>query len=153
VTSRVLFTLAARGDAPAALVRLNRRKVPVRAILVAAAFALAAGAASVLSPQLVFAFLVNASGALMLLVYLIVALAQIRLRRRLEAEEPGRLTIRMWLFPFGSYFTVAAILAILAAMAFTPSLRSQLTASLGVLALAVGAFYLVRRPRADPIKV
>ena len=153
VTSRVLFTLAARGDAPAALVRLNRRKVPVRAILVAAAFALAAGAASVLSPQLVFAFLVNASGALMLLVYLIVALAQIRLRRRLEAEEPGRLTIRMWLFPFGSYFTVAAILAILAAMAFTPSLRSQLTASLGVPRSGGGGVLSRARPRADPIKV
>ena len=127
--------------------------MPVRAILVAAAFAIAAGAASVLSPQVVFAFLVNASGALMLLVYLIVALAEIRLRRRLEAEEPSRLTIRMWFFPFGSYFAVAAILAILAAMAFTPSLRSQLTASLGVLALATGAFYALRRASSPPVRI
>lgn len=33
VTSRVLFTLAAKGDAPRALVRLDSRKVPSRAIL------------------------------------------------------------------------------------------------------------------------
>src|SRR5205823_7471814 len=38
VTSRVLFALAANGDAPQALVALNRRKVPARAILTGSAF-------------------------------------------------------------------------------------------------------------------
>ncbi len=148
VTSRVLFTLAAKGDAPAALVKLNRRKVPVRAILIAAGFGVAAMAASVISPQLVFAFLINASGALMLIIYLIVALAEIRLRRRLEAEASPRLTIRMWLFPWGSYLTVAGIVAILAAMALTASLRAQLLSSLAVLVLALGLYIGLRRPRA-----
>ncbi|MGI9170192.1 MAG: amino acid permease [Caulobacteraceae bacterium] len=145
VTSRVLFTLAAHGDAPQALVELNRRKVPIRAILIAFAFGAVATVTSVISPQVVFAFLINASGALMLLVYLIVACAQIALRRRLEAEGSARLTVRMWIFPFGSYFTVAAIVAILAAMAFTPALRVQLTASLGLLALALLVYFGMRR--------
>ena len=145
VTSRVLFTLAARGDAPKALVALSARKVPVRAILIATFFALAAGAASVLSAEQVFTFLVNASGALMLLVYGIVALAQIRVRRRLEREAPERLVIRMWLYPFGSWFTVAAIVAILAAMALTPSLQAQLVCSLILLAIALAAFFTLRR--------
>ncbi|HXV00204.1 MAG TPA: hypothetical protein VG166_06880, partial [Caulobacteraceae bacterium] len=142
---RVLFTLAARGDAPAALVKLNARKVPVRAILFATAFAIVAGAASVVEPTHVWAFLLDASGALMLLVYGIVALAQIRLRRRLEAEAPERLVVRMWLYPAASWFTVAAIVAILAAMAFTPSLRTQLGASLLVLGIALAAFFALRR--------
>jgi L-asparagine transporter-like permease len=141
VSSRVLFTLAARGDAPQALIALSRRRVPVRAVLIAATFAIMAGCASVLSPDGVFLFLVNASGALMLLIYLMVALAQIRVRRRLDAENSPRLTIRMWLFPFGSYFTIAAILAILVAMAVVPELRIQLVASLGVLALALAVFF------------
>jgi len=119
--------------------------VPVRAILIAAAFGVAALMASVISPQVVFAFLINASGALMLLVYLIVACAQIALRRRLEAEGSPRLTVRMWLFPWGSYFTVAAIVAILAAMALTPALRTQLTASLGILVLVLVLYVGVRR--------
>ena len=147
VASRVLFTLAARGDAPKALVALNARRVPVRAIVIAASFGMAAMAASILSPQKVFAFLVDASGALMLIVYFFVALAEIRIRRRLEAESPERLTVRMWLFPVGSYVTVGAILAILAAMAFTPSLRGQLLASLALLGLALVAFFLFRRGR------
>lgn len=151
VASRVLFTLAARGDAPKALVALNRRRVPVRAIFIAAAFGVAAMGASILSPQKVFAFLVDASGALMLIVYLFVALAEIQVRRRLEAESPGRLTVRMWFFPWGSYVTVGAILAILAAMAFTPSLRSQLLASLTLLGAALVAFFFLRRGKAAPV--
>ncbi|MGH7024303.1 MAG: amino acid permease [Caulobacteraceae bacterium] len=145
VTSRVLFTLAARGDAPKALVTLNARKVPVRAILIATFFALAAGAPSVLGADQVFTFLVNASGALMLLVYGMVALAEIPVRRKLEASEPARLSIRMWLYPFGSWFAVAAIAAILIAMGVMPALRPQLLCSLLVMAIALAAFFALRR--------
>jgi GABA permease len=145
VCSRVLFTLAAHGDAPAAMVALNRRKVPVRAILVVMCFAVAAMAASARSPDKVFTFLVDTSGALMLIVYLIVATAQIAVRRRLEREDPSRLVVRMWLFPWGSYLAVAAIIGILAAMAFTPTSFGQFAASMGVLAAALLAFLLLRR--------
>ena len=147
VTSRVLFTLAARGDAPAALVKLNKRKVPVRALAFATGFALIAGAASVVDATHVWAFLLDASGALMLLVYGIVALAQIRLRQKLEREAPERLVVKMWFYPALSWLTVAAILAILIAMALTPALRGQLGASLLVLVIALVAFFVLRRGR------
>ncbi|MFT3967568.1 MAG: amino acid permease [Sphingobium sp.] len=145
VTSRVLFGLAAKGDAPQALVALNGRKVPVRAILVASLFSYAALAASVLSPEVVFSFLVNASGALMLIIYLMLAFSQIKLRRQLEAETPERLVIRMWLFPGLSYATVAGILLVLAAMALTSELTSQLYSSLIITGLFLIVFALFRR--------
>jgi L-asparagine transporter-like permease len=148
VTSRVLFTLAARGDAPQALVALNRRKVPTRAILIATVFALLAGAPSMLGAEAVFTFLVNASGALMLIVYGLVAAAEIPVRRKLEAEAPEKLTIRMWLFPAGSLLAILAILAILTAMGLTASLRPQLLSSLLVTAVALAAFFVLRRGRA-----
>jgi gamma-aminobutyrate permease len=145
VTSRVLFTLAARGDAPQALVKLNKRKVPTRAILIATFFALVAGAPSMLGASAVFTFLVNASGALMLIVYGMVAAAEIPVRRKLEAETPEKLTIRMWLYPAGSYAAIVAILAILTAMGIMESLRPQLLCSLLVTAIALGAFFVLRR--------
>jgi len=145
VTSRVLFTLAAKGDAPKALVALNARKVPVRAILFATGFAIVAGAASVVEPTHVWAFLLDASGALMLIVYGIVALAQIRLRGKLEREAPERLTVRMWFYPVGSWFAVATIVAILAAMAFSSGQRTEFGASLVVLLIALAAFFAFRR--------
>ncbi|TLY74089.1 MAG: amino acid permease, partial [Gammaproteobacteria bacterium] len=64
VASRVLFVLASRGDAPRWLVRTNRRLVPARAVLLAGAVGFAGVIAAILSPSVVFAFLVNASGAI-----------------------------------------------------------------------------------------
>ncbi|CAN5167813.1 amino acid permease [soil metagenome] len=147
VTSRVLFSLAAWGDAPQALVSVNRRRVPVRAILIASLFSYAALAASILSPELVFTFLVNASGALMLVIYMLIGLAQIRTRRRLEREAPESLTIKMWLFPALSYLTVGAILLVLGAMALSPGLSREFYSSMFVTAFGLAMFFLFRRGR------
>ena len=146
VTGRVLFQLAGRGDAPAALVRLSGRRVPLRATLVTSLFGYGALFASVISPQRVFSFLVNASGATMLEIYLLVCCAQVRTRRRGEARGDVVPAIRMWLFPVGSYAVIAAIGLVLAAMLIDPGLRSQFVASL-VLTVAVLAIGLLRRRR------
>jgi L-asparagine transporter-like permease len=108
--------LAAHGDAPQSLVRLSKSRVPARAILIGSLFGYVAVVASVVSPSRLFAFLVNASGALMLIIYLLIALAQIRLRRHWESADPQRLTLRMWGFPWLSYAVVAAICGVLLAM-------------------------------------
>lgn len=147
VTSRVLFALAARGDAPQALVRVNRRQVPARSILIGSLFSYGALAASVLSPEKVFAFLVNASGATMIVIYLMIAGAQIRLRGRLEREAPDVLTVRMWFHPWGSYLAIAGMAAVMVAMALTPELASQFYASLAPVLLVAGAYVLIRRGR------
>jgi L-asparagine transporter-like permease len=145
VTSRVLFGLAAKGDAPQWLVKVNARRVPVRAILAGALFGYAAIGASVVSPGVVFSFLVNASGAIALVNYLLVVLAELRLRRVLEAEAPERLPIRMWLFPYASWAVVVVIVAVLAAMAATPELRSQFYSSGAVVLVVLGGFAVRRR--------
>lgn len=151
VTSRILFVLAARGDAPNWLVQVNRRGVPVRATLIGSLFGYGALAASVLSPQTVFSFLVNASGATMLIVYLLVCAAQIRQRRRVEAEAPERLTLRMWLFPYASFATGGAILLVLMAMLFEEGLRDQLMLSLLMTAFVAAIWVVFRRPRLQTI--
>jgi GABA permease len=146
VTSRVLFLLSAKGDAPRWLVALDRRRVPTRSILIGTLFGYVALAASALSPELVFSMLVNASGATMLIIYLLVCFGQLKLRNRLEREDPERLALRMWFHPFATIFVIVAILAVLAAMAFTPSLLSQFLASV-ILAGAVMLSYAFRARR------
>ena len=76
---------------------------------------------------------------------LIVALAQIKIRRRLEKTEPERLKLKMWFFPWLSYFAVGCILAVLVAMALTPDLASQFYTSLGSLAVTLVAFALRKK--------
>jgi L-asparagine transporter-like permease len=145
VTSRVLFQLAAKGDAPTWLVAVNARHVPVRGILAGAAFGYAAIAAAVLSPDLVFNFLVDASGAVALVNYLLVAVAELRLRAHWERTDPTRLAIRMWLFPYLTAAVILVMLTVLVAMALTPALRSQFYASFALVLLVLGAFLLRRR--------
>ena len=88
VSSRILFRLAERGDAPKSLLKLTPHKVPRLAVLLSSVVGYVAIVAAIVSPQGVFLFLVNASGAVMLFVYLATALAQIRIRRRIERDSP-----------------------------------------------------------------
>jgi len=146
VTSRVLFVLAANGDAPKAMVKLSAHRVPVRAILLGSAFGYCAVIASVLSPTRVFAFLVNASGALMLIVYLMLAFSQLRMRRQLEASDPSRLSIRMWGYPWLTWLVIIAIFAILLSMLSQPGSASELYSSLVCVGIvAVGCALRMRR--------
>lgn len=146
VCSRVLFTLAGRGQAPAVLAALGGNQTPRGAILLTGAVGLGLIGCSIASPDRLFPFLINASGAVMLIAYLILALAQIALRRRGErAGESGRPALRMWLFPWLSYATVAAILASLAAMAGSRESATELYTSLFSLAATLGCYVLLRR--------
>ena len=146
VCSRVLFVLAAHGDAPQALIQLNRRKVPVKSVLLCALAGIVGILAAVAAPERVFAFLVDASGALMVFVYMIVAIAQIRLRRRRERAGDPEPALKMWLFPWATYAAIAGMAGVLIAMAFTPSLTQELRVSLIAL-LVVAVAYLVLRAR------
>src|SRR5579863_7797127 len=152
VCSRVLFVLADHGDAPQWLVQLNERRVPTRSVLMGSLAGMLGILAAITSSQTVFAFLVNASGALIVFVYMIIAGAQIRLRREREARGEPAPALTMWLFPWASYAAIAGMAAVLIAMAFTPGDMSQeLWSSVLALVVAVAAFLAVdarRRARA-----
>jgi L-asparagine transporter-like permease len=148
VCSRVLFVLAEHGDAPQWLVQLNERRVPTRSVLMGSLAGVLGILAAITSSQTVFAFLVNASGALMVFIYMMVALSHIRLRRAREASGAAAPAITMWFFPWASYAAVAGMAAILIAMAFTPGeLAQELRVSVLALAVAVGAYLTVRARR------
>ncbi|MBS0387428.1 MAG: amino acid permease, partial [Proteobacteria bacterium] len=140
--------LAARGDAPKSLVRLNARGVPVRSVLMGSLAGLAGIAAATASPQGVFKFLVNASGALVVVIYLLIAFAQVRLRRARSAAEQRALPVQMWAYPASSYLVIAGMFAVLAAMASTPSMRRDFYASAVSVAVALIAAWLHGRRRA-----
>ncbi len=154
VGSRVLFSLAEHGDAPQLLVTLNSRKVPVASVAIGALAGYLGIIAATEAPQQVFDFLVSSSGAVMVFVYGAVALAQIALRRRRERLGAPRPPVTMWLFPYLSFATIAGMIGVLVAMAFTPGLSRDLKftcISLGVAVLAYVVVSRVRRARHAPL--
>jgi GABA permease len=143
ITSRMLHELARSGDAPKSFAATAGNRVPWLGIILGSAVGFLAATASIVSPNGVFLFLINTSGAIILMIYMVIALGQIRLRYRLE-REGVHLGLKMWLFPWLSWAVIAGICAVLILMAITPELRKQLfwsTVSVAIIALA----YIVRQ--------
>ncbi|UUL75553.1 amino acid permease [Pseudarthrobacter sp. Fe7] len=143
-TSRMLFALTRNGDAPKFFTKLSNNGVPRRAILLGTTVGYVSVIAVYLWGDVVFTFLVNSYGAVALFVYLVIALSQVVLRKRLEREDPASLKLKMWLFPWLSYATIALMLAVIAAMALLPSTQSQfLMSGLTLVVILVG--YEIRK--------
>ncbi|WP_137144212.1 amino acid permease [Mycolicibacterium sp. CR10] len=149
--SRMLFVLAARREAPPALVKVTSRGVPMNAILASSVVGFLCVIAAAVSPDTIFAFLLNSSGAIILFVYLLISISQIVLRYRTPDSE---LRVKMWLFPVLSVLTALGIVAILVQMFVDTELRSQLVLSLlswavVLLLFAANKWFVKRRPMHD----
>ena len=139
--SRMLFVLAARREAPPQLVRVTHRGVPANAILASSVVGFLCVIAAAFSPDTIFAFLLNSSGAIILFVYLLISISQIVLRYRADDAD---LKVKMWLFPVLSLLTTVAMLAILVQMYLDDALRSQLLLSLLSWAVVLVLFFANR---------
>jgi GABA permease len=135
--SRMLFVLAARREAPARLVAVNGRGVPTWAILSSTVVGFLCVIAAYVSPDTVFLFLLNSSGAIILFVYLLICASQFVLRRRTSADQ---LAVKMWGFPVLTLLTMAAMVAVLVSMGVKSDTRSQLLLSLLSLAVVLGLY-------------
>jgi AAT family amino acid transporter/GABA permease len=92
-------------------------------------------------PAGLFEFLLASSGAIALLVYLAIAVSQLRMRRMLRRQKV-ELAFRMWLFPWLTWLVILFICAALAVMMITPEHRTEVSATIG-LALAISFIGLV----------
>ncbi|MBN6038162.1 amino acid permease [Amycolatopsis sp. 195334CR] len=148
--SRMLFALRRHGWAPKWIADTNRRGVPWKAILVSTSVGYVAVVMSYVSPDKIFYFIINSAGAVALFVYAIICGSQLRMRRKLEAEAPDRLQLRMWGYPWLTWLTLIATLGVAASMLFVDnSTRAQLFLSLISLAVILGVYALLRRKRAQ----
>src|SRR3569833_358741 len=151
--SRMAFSLAGRGDAPKAFSSTNKRGVPYVAIWVSVSFGFLAVIFYYTSPDTVFLFLLNGSGAVALFVWAVNAVSQLRMRHRLERDAPERILVRMWLYPYLTVATIAGIAAVLVVMLFDDDGRPQVLWSMAVAAVVlIAAFVRHGRSRAtEPI--
>jgi L-asparagine transporter-like permease len=149
--SRMVFSLSRRGEAPAALGRVSRRGVPTTAVLASTVVGFATVALNYLSPDTVFLFLVNSSGAVAVFVWLAIAVSQLRMRRHLEQQTPERLTLRMWGYPYLTWAAIVGMVGLLVGMLFDADARSQLLLSLLVAAVVVAVGVVRGRRSASAI--
>ncbi|GAB3041884.1 GABA permease [Acinetobacter apis] len=117
--SRMLFSLSKRGDAPQVVQKLSASQTPIYAVLLSTAVAFLCTFANYAAPAKVFGFLLDSSGAIALLVYLVIAVSQLRMRRQLiQSGQPIRM--KMWLYPYITWAVIVFIISALTIMLFDP---------------------------------
>ncbi|MEV0438631.1 amino acid permease [Streptomyces spectabilis] len=140
--SRMVFSLAERGEAPRGLLRVSRGGVPRRAVLASVAFGFVSVLLNLKWPDSVFLYMLNSVGAALLFVWALIAVSQLRLRRRIEREAPERLTLRMWFFPWLTWAALAAMGVVIALMLRDDGARPQLLWSAGATAVVIAVALL-----------
>ncbi|CAM5366467.1 amino acid permease [Streptomyces griseorubiginosus] len=126
-SSRIAYSLVQRGLGPKALGRVSGG-VPRIAVLVSCGFGFGCVVLSYWRPDDVFSWLLNMIGAVVLVVWIIVAVSHLRLRRSRA-------------FPVLTWVALAGMAAILVLMAREPGTRVQLYATGAMtLALAVAGY-------------
>lgn len=136
--SRMLYSLSRRGDAPAILQRTRANGTPVYAVLLSCVMAVAVAVLNFfesMRPRDILDLLMNSTGMIAMLVYLVVACSQLKMRRKLESE--GReIRLKMWLFPWLTYLVIVFIVVSLVVMLFVDQYR-PLVLSTGFAALVI----------------
>jgi AAT family amino acid transporter/GABA permease len=141
IASRMLYSLGRRGDAPKMLKATSSAGVPRAAVIASTVLGALITVWSYFMPAGLFQFLLASSGAIALLVYLAIAVSQLRMRRILR-QRNVELTFHMWLFPWLTWLVIVFICAALAVMMITPEHRTEVTTTIG-LALAISFIGLV----------
>ncbi|MCP8478848.1 GABA permease [Pseudomonas sp. ZM24] len=126
--SRMMYSLSKRGDAPKIAQVTSASRTPIYAVLLSTAMAFLCTFANYLAPAEVFNFLLASSGAIALLVYLVIAMSQLRMRKKLLAQG-HQLKLKMWLFPWLTWAVILFIVGALVTMLIRPDHRMEVVAT------------------------
>ncbi|WBO66347.1 amino acid permease [Streptomyces camelliae] len=145
--SRIAYSLVDRGQGPKALAKLSGG-VPRIAVLTSSVLGFVCVLLSYWRPDDIFKWLLNMIGAVILVVWIFIAVSQLLLRRRIERESPEKLVVRMWAFPVLTWVALAGMAAIFVLMAREADTRVQLYFTGGMTAALAAVGYGWQKVRA-----
>ncbi|MFI5504300.1 amino acid permease [Corynebacterium kutscheri] len=150
-SSRMMFSLAQRGEAPAIFTRTNQRNVPVAAICLSVFLSTIMVVLNYLDTGWLLGFMLNSAGASLLIVWTFVAIAELNLRPRLE--KIYRLETRMWAYPYLTWATLIALAGLALLMLSDAGARVQLySAAIMFVALVIASFINARLRSLNPLE-
>ncbi|WAH54994.1 GABA permease [Pseudomonas silvicola] len=151
IASRMLYSLGRRDEAPRQVKVTSAGGVPRAAVVASTVIGAAITVISEFAPAGLFQFLLASSGVIALLVYLVIAVSQLRMRRMLVRSHV-QLNFKMWLFPWLTYAIIVFITAALGVMLVTPQHRAEVTTTMGLaLIISLLGILTARRHSAPPL--
>ena len=145
--SRMVYSLSERGLAPAALHRVDGRRVPLLAVLASVALGFVGVLLNYLWAEAVLGILLNIVGSTLIVTWVATIVSHLILRRRAERDGTP-MPVKGRGFPYVNYLALAIIAAIIVLGMGVPDVRFQLlaTGALVVVLWVIGAALARRRP-------
>jgi L-asparagine transporter-like permease len=148
IGTRMMFSLSRAGYAPQRFGVLNRRGVPVQALLLSSIGIAVATALSVAAPKSAFILMVAISSFGTMFTWLMIFATHYRFRRARERAGAPPLRFRMRGFPATTLLGAALMVAVLATTAFTDAFRMTLVFGLPFLGALCGIYWIWYRREA-----
>lgn len=145
--SRMIFSLARGGYAPAFLGRVSARQTPLSALLISAAGLAVALLVSVLSPGRAYVYLFGVSLFGGLFAWLMIFVTHLFFRPKWDASGRPRLPVRMIGYPYTTLLGTAAVAAIIVTTWWVEGMGIAIIAGVPWLALLTAAYFLVSKRR------
>jgi AAT family amino acid transporter len=136
--SRMLHSLAIKGQAPAAMGRLSTSGVPVRGVVVTIFFLLLGVLMNYLVPERIFGMIMSILAFNTVWTWGTVLVAHWRFHRR----QPQPLPFRLRLWPFSSLLALAFLAFVLVMLGYSPDTRVALYVGVAWVALLTAAYWL-----------
>lgn len=148
VSSRMLYSLAESGYAPAKLAELSANGSPRYAVLLSASGSVIALVAQYITPQNAFLYIIGASLVGGMLAWCIALASHVAMRRQLSPDEIAAMPMRAPGGPAASLMAFAAIVLVVFSSWWAPQARVTIV-SAGPYILLLTVFYLlVKKSRA-----
>jgi GABA permease len=137
--SRMLYSLAKRGDAHRIMTYISKNGSPQIGVLISCIFTLFAVYLTATAKMNVYDVLLTATGTIALYVYLAISFSQLFLRKKLE-KEGQTLTFKMWCFPWLTYLVIGLIIASIITMIIEGTYKHEViyTSILAAIILVMG---------------
>jgi L-asparagine transporter-like permease len=153
ITTRMMFSLSRAHQAPRRFGLLNRRGVPVQALLLSSIGIALATVLSIVAPKSAFILMVSISAFGAMFTWMMIFVTHYRFRRAHARAGAAPLRFRMVGFPATTVLGAALMAAVLLTTAFTEAFRMTLVVGLPFLAgLSVSYWIWQRRNVRTPIE-
>ncbi|WHZ02635.1 amino acid permease [Neobacillus sp. YX16] len=141
--TRILFSLSQSGQAPRAFGKVNKRGVPMNALLVTLAFALLSLLTSVIAEETLFVVLLAISGVGGVVTWMAIAFAQYKFRKQYIAGggKLADLKFKVPFFPLVPILCLIMCVGIVVFTAFDPAQRTSLYIGFGFVAACYVFYY------------
>ncbi|EFM43900.1 amino acid permease [Corynebacterium accolens ATCC 49726] len=150
-TSRLVFDMAKDHCAPKFFLKTNHSGSPINAVILSMIFAFASVGLQFWNPPGLLAFLFNAVGGCLLVVWAFIVASFLKLHPQLKAN--GELTdIRVPGYPWLPWATAAALAALTIFMLFDPSARNQVIAVIILFAALVALSFVVPAGKREQVR-